>query len=151
MVVWWRFLLAFGRQRSNYAGGSDLIHCGTQQVTTPNLTIFKQEQYQLTDAHTVAVELTLLLPHLSNGDVVKNGRRVPTRIQIVVGLQGRSLRCPKLVKEGGNVLWVGRQPFIELGNGYVSNFQLLPGLCFVGFEYLIERLFRSAVVRLCYV
>jgi len=94
--------------------------------------------------------MTLLPPHLSNGDVVKNGGWVPVGIQVVVGLQERTPRYPKLVKKSDKVLWIDHQSCIELGNRYACNFQLLPGLCFVCFEYLIERLFWSAVVRCCY-
>ena len=69
---------------------------------------------------------------------------------MVVGLQERTPRYPKLVKKSYKVLWIDRQSCIELGSRYVSNFHLLPGFCFVCFEYLIERLFRSVVVRRCH-
>ena len=72
---------------------------------------------------------------------------------MIVRLQERSGSRPKLVKEGNKVLRIGSQPRIELGNRYVSDFELLPGLRFIRFEYLIERLFLEyqdqALLRYC--
>ena len=66
--------------------------------------------------------MTLLPPHLSNGDVVKNGGWVPVGIQVVVGLQERTPRYPKLVKKSDKVLWIDHQSCSGTGMHVISSF-----------------------------
>lgn len=80
-------------------------------------------------------------PQLGNREVVEYGGWIPVGIHVIVRLQERSSSRPKFAKERNKVLRIGSQPCIELGNRYVSDFELLPGLRFKRFEYLIERLF----------
>jgi len=78
------------------------------------------------------------LPYLCNGEVVDHGARVPVRIQVVVGSWEWSYSSPELVQDGREVLRVGNYFFIKMGNGEVSNFQLLPSLFFISLEYFVE-------------
>src|SRR6267142_3807869 len=84
-----------------------------------------------------------LPPHLRNRDVIDNGGGIPVGIQMIVSLRVRSRSCPELVQESSQVLGISGQLRIEFGNRNVSDLQLLPSLCFVRFEYLIERLFHG--------
>ena len=59
---------------------------------------------------------------------------------MVVCLRERSRSCPDLVQEGSEVLRISGQSFIILGSRDVRHIHLLPGLRFISFEYLVERL-----------
>ena len=60
---------------------------------------------------------------------------------MVIGIREWSRRGPNLVQVGNNVVRISGKSCIEFGNWYVSDLQLLPSLCFICLEYLIERLF----------
>jgi hypothetical protein len=78
------------------------------------------------------------LPHLCNGEVVDHRARVPVRIQVVVCSWEWSCSSPELVQDGREVLRVGSYLFIEMGDGEISDFQLLPSLSFISLEYFVE-------------
>ena len=59
---------------------------------------------------------------------------------MVIRLPDRSRSGPDYVKVGADVVGISSDARIELRDWYVCDLQLLPGLCFICFEYLIERL-----------
>src|SRR6266850_1857051 len=145
-----------GRSSSNpaYLNLSSRVHvpsCGAQtdgngQVKAPLRYLFyskysKPHRFSYRTNHTVLLLELLLhysLPHLCNGEVVDHGGRVPVRIQVVVGSWEWSCSSPELVQYGREVLRVGSNIFIKMGNGEVSDFQLLPSPFFISFEYFVE-------------
>ena len=78
--------------------------------------------------------LTTSLARLRNGDVIDQRRRIPVRIQVVVGSREWSRGRPSLVQETREVSRIGGQSSFEFGNRDVSNVQLLPSLLFVRLE-----------------
>ena len=73
-----------------------------------------------------------------NRDVVNHRGRVPVRVQVVVGLRKRTPRRPELMQLGGEIVRVGGQSRIKLGNRDVSDFHFFPSFRLVCLENLVE-------------
>jgi hypothetical protein len=65
---------------------------------------------------------------------------------VVIRFGNRSSRGQHLVQEGEEVVRIRSKSRFKLRDWYVSNFQLLSGLCFICSEYLVERLFLRTLL-----